>query len=169
MPAFAQATGGSLTDEQVQVIVAGIRKEWGDDPKPAESLPSYELTRVEGVQSTPGSRERGEEVFGRACAGCHGANGAGIERDGTVVSAINVPAFLALISDQALRRIIITGRADLGMPTFAEHDGRPADFQPLTPAEIDDLVALLADWRATGNTVAGPALPPHEKELAADN
>ena len=32
--------------------------------------------------------------------------------------AINVPAFLALISDQALRRIIITGRPDLGMPNL---------------------------------------------------
>ena len=33
------------------------------------------------------------------------------------------------------------------MPDFAEQDGRRADFQPLTSAEIDDLVALLAVWR----------------------
>jgi hypothetical protein len=72
--------------------------------------------------------------------------------DGEVAIAgpINVPAFLALISDQAIRRIIITGRPDLHMPSYAESDGRPADFQPLTSAEIDDLVALIADWRATG-------------------
>ena len=100
------------------------------------------MTKSEGVQASPGSRERGAEVFARACAGCHGPNGAGIEHDGVVASAINVPAFLALISDQAIRRIIITGRPDLGMPNYAEHDGRPDDFQPLTSAEIDDLVAL---------------------------
>ena len=103
------------------------------------------------MQSTPGSRERGEEVFARACAGCHGPNGSGVPHKGEIHDAINDAAFLALISDQALRRIIITGRPDLGMPTYAEGDGRPKDFQPLTAAEIDDLVALLADWRATGS------------------
>ena len=73
-----------------------------------------------------------------------GTNGEGGENGGE----INDPAFLALISDQALRRIIITGRPDLGMPTYADGDGRSAEFQPLTSAEIDDLVALLADWRS---------------------
>ena len=31
---------------------------------------------------------------------------------------MNEPDFLALVSDQALRRIIITGRPDLGMPNY---------------------------------------------------
>jgi cytochrome c oxidase cbb3-type subunit III len=150
MPGFAQAAGGTLTDEQVKAIVDGLRKHWGDASIDAASLPPYLLTKVEGVQSAPGSRERGAQIFERACATCHGTNGAGVKRDGMVASAINVPAFLALISDQALRRIVITGRHDLGMPSYEHDDGRPLDFEPLTPAEIDDLVALLADWRATG-------------------
>ncbi len=157
MPAFFQAVGGALTEAQIKIVVEGLRTEWGGDMQRDASLPAYELTRVAGVQSAAGSRARGEEVFTRACAGCHGKHGAGLDRDGTLGSAINVPAFLALISDQALRRIIITGRSDLGMPTYAESDGRPDDFHPLTPAEIDDLVALLADWRATGPVVAGAA------------
>jgi cytochrome c oxidase cbb3-type subunit 3 len=150
MPGFSHAAGGTLTDEQVTLLIEGLKKHWGDAKIDAASLPPYLLTRGEGVQSVTGSRERGAQVFERACATCHGANGAGVDRDGVVGGAINVPAFLALTSDQALRRIIITGRQDLGMPTYAEGDGRPADFKPLTPAEIDDLVALLADWRATG-------------------
>ncbi len=91
-------------------------------------------------------------IFRRACAGCHGPNGAGGEGSHSRVGAINAPAFLALISDQALRRIIITGRSDLGMPTYAEKQGRSADYQSLSSAEIDDLVALLAEWRSAGNT-----------------
>jgi hypothetical protein len=46
------------------------------------------------------------------------------------------------------------------MPSYAENDGRPKDFQPLTSAEIDDLVALLADWRATGNVTGRTAAQP---------
>jgi mono/diheme cytochrome c family protein len=152
MPPFARENGGSLTDEQVKVLADGIATHWkGDAPDAAP--PAYALTKTAGVQTSPGSRERGVAVYARACAGCHGPNGAGIEHEGVLANAINVPAFLALISDQAIRRIIITGRADLGMPNYAEQDGRPSDFQPLTSAEIDDLVALLADWRATGSTV----------------
>jgi mono/diheme cytochrome c family protein len=103
------------------------------------------------AQVAPDRIERGALLFQRACAGCHGANGAGSEQNGDIRLAINSPSFLALISDQAVRRIIITGRPDLGMPTYAERDGRPDDFQPLTTSEIDDIVSLIASWRMMSN------------------
>ena len=56
--------------------------------------------------------------------------------------AINDPAFLALVSEQVLRRFVITGRSDLGMPNCAEGEGRP-----LTAPEINDLVALMMSWK----------------------
>ncbi len=71
---------------------------------------------------------------------------------------MNDPDFLALASDQMLRRIIITGRPDLGMPDFAGTDGRSDGFQPLSSTEIDDLVALLGQWRTAAgqsNHMAG--------------
>jgi hypothetical protein len=89
-------------------------------------------------------------VFARACAGCHGPQGQGGKNGGRQVGAINNPAFLALISDQELRRLAITGRPDLGMPAYDGKEGRPPDFRPLTSAEINDLVALLASWRLGG-------------------
>jgi hypothetical protein len=55
--------------------------------------------------------------------------------------------FLALTSNQALRRYAITGRPDLGMPGYAEARPGSADFVPLTDQEVTDLVALLASWR----------------------
>jgi len=160
MPPFAQERGGVLTDKQIKVLVDGLRAKWGDRAIAQQSLPAYAITKGEGVQSTPGSRKRGEEVFARACASCHGPNGIGVVVEGERQDAVNVPAFLALISDQALRRIIITGRPDLGMPTYAEDNQRPKDFQPLTSAEIEDLVTLLADWRATGSVVTRTAAQP---------
>ncbi len=61
--------------------------------------------------------------------------------------AIDHPAFLALISDQALRRLIITGRPDFRMPDFAGIEGRGAGFEPLTGEQIEQIVRLLASWR----------------------
>ena len=152
MPSFSKPQGGRLTNEQINVLVDGIRLHWKAD-KPVESPPRpYASAKSEGALS--GNPDRGAEVFSRACAGCHGANGLGADREGVATHAINSSAFLSLISDQAIRRIIITGRPDLGMPSFAERKGRPNDFQPLTPADIDDLVALLAGWRTASGTAA---------------
>ena len=122
---------------------------------PRQPCPPIALTQGAGVQSTPGSRERGAEVFARACAGCHGTNGAGGERNGAIGGAINVPAFLALHQ----RPGHCAASSSPAAPTSAcrptpSTTAAPTDFQPLTSAEIDDLVALLAAWRATGRIVA---------------
>jgi cytochrome c oxidase cbb3-type subunit III len=82
-------------------------------------------------------------TFARACSGCHGQHGEG----GDGAGPINDPAFLALTSDQELRRIIITGRPDLDMPDYAGTSGRDPGFKPLDAREIGDLVELLARWR----------------------
>ena len=63
-------------------------------------------------------------------------SGQGAEKAG----AIHDPDLLSLASDQFLRRLVITGRPDLGMPDFAGASGREPDFQPLSSQEIADLV-----------------------------
>jgi mono/diheme cytochrome c family protein len=147
MPPFAQDRGGPLTGAQVKVLADGIKKRWETSVSASGSLPAYIGPAVTGG----GNKDEGVRVFARACAGCHGTEGQG-EKDGRPLpgGAINPPAFLALISDQALRRIIITGRPDLGMPPFDGKAGRPPDYRVLTSAEIDDLVALLRSWRQGG-------------------
>ncbi len=142
MPAFARSKGGPLTDLQVQALAAGIKPRWSTGPQVRENLPPYSIRGDDAAAD----RERGLKVFARACGSCHGPNGEG---DDKKAGAIHDPNFLKLISDQCLRRYAITGRPDLGMPNFAEKNGRASDFQPLTSAEITDLVALLAHWRET--------------------
>jgi len=152
MPAFAAEQGGTLSTEQVKIIATGLKSRWPadkkevSDPTIVADAPPY-LAATASLQLTPGATEQAAALFERACAECHGPNGAGGETGYASGGAINDAAFLALISDQALRRIIITGRHDLGMPNYAATDGRPDDFKPLTSEEIDELVALLAAWR----------------------
>jgi mono/diheme cytochrome c family protein len=140
MPAFAADRGGPLTAEQVQVMAKGIKPRWrGAAPK--EEPPPYLAPKKAG------DKERGKKLFALACAACHGEEGRGGEQAG----AVNDRAFLALISDQALRRIIITGRRDLGMPDYSVSDRRAPQITPLTSAQINDLVARLASWRQGGS------------------
>jgi cytochrome c oxidase cbb3-type subunit III len=151
MPAFAQKKGGPLTTVQVKILAEGIKKRWPASATLSGSLPAY----VAPPASAGGKKDAGARAFARACSGCHGSQGQG-EKDGhpLVGGAINDQAFLALVSDQALRRIIITGRPDLGMPAYDGKTGRPPDFHALTAQEIDDLVALLRCWRQ-GEMVKG--------------
>jgi mono/diheme cytochrome c family protein len=140
MPPFANSDGGGLTAEQVRILAEGIKAHWGGVESDSAGAPPYLLqpTKAGAAQS-----KEGAQVFARACASCHGDHGKG----GETVGAINDPDFLALISDQALRRIVITGRPELGMPGYADPKGRQEDFKPLTSEEVTDLVALLASWR----------------------
>ncbi len=149
MPAFAQSQGGTLTAAQVKVLAEGIKPRWSGSRAPtAADPPPY-------TGAAPGSTDRGGLVFERACACCHGAKG-----EGDAAGALNDRSFLALISDQALRRYAITGRPDLGMPDFAANDGRGASYQPLSAPEIDDLVALVASWREERSAAAAPSPVP---------
>lgn len=150
MPAFARDLGGTLTDQQIEILATGLSEHWQTEKQFPNNVPAYEAAASPDRQPASADVTRGAELFAQACAECHGTNGTG---EGGYAGAINDPDFLALISDQALRRIVITGRPDLGMPNYAEDDGRAADYQPLTSDQIGDLVALMASWRR-GNDVA---------------
>lgn len=143
MPAFAHAEGGHLTAEQIRILAEGIKSTWAktgaDAPDPAK-IPPY-LDPGDGTAGS-GRVEAGARVFAQACARCHGEQGKGGDRAG----ALDVPAFLALSSDQFLRRIIITGRPDLGMPGFVREKGSAGE-RNLSSQEIADVVAYLASWR----------------------
>lgn len=133
MPPFAQSAGGMLTDEQITVITSGMFSHWGrkgilDGINP----PSY-------AAKTAGDAARGEIVFGTYCASCHGSKGDG----GSKASAISNDSFLALVSDQGLRTIVITGRPELGAPDWLEN----VSGKPMSDQEITDVVAWLASRR----------------------
>ncbi len=142
MPAFAHSHGGPLTEAQVRVLAAGLKPRWKAKAPLKHQPPPYHAPEEE---KRPADANRGRQVFARACAACHGEQG-----EGDHAGALRSPEFLQLIDDRSLRRIVITGRPDLGMPDYATRDGRGDDFEPLTSRDVSDLVALLAEWRRRG-------------------
>ena len=109
-PALAQQAGGPLTDKQIDILVEGIRSRWGKAENFKNvALPPYSLRDASAAGSAPGDPQRGAAAYQTYCAQCHGKDGSGGPKGGSVIN----PSYLALVSDQALRTAVIVGRSDL--------------------------------------------------------
>ncbi len=131
MPAFAQSAGGMLTDAQVSALITGMRTRWSrpsgfSGPTP----PPY-------AQTQTGDAPAGEETYQARCSACHAPS----------QQQITSPDYLALVSDQALRSMIIAGRPDIGQPDWSHFGPGGKAATPLTAQEIDNIVAYLASLR----------------------
>jgi cytochrome c oxidase cbb3-type subunit 3 len=133
MPAFAKQSGGSLTDEQIDAIIRGIRS-WTNAGAAATELnpPPYST-------STAGDAKRGADVYATFCSRCHGADGRGGPQASSIVDA----SYVSLVSNQGLRTTVIAGRPDLGAPDWrGDVPGRP-----MSSGEVSDVVAWLSAKR----------------------
>jgi mono/diheme cytochrome c family protein len=133
MPAFAESAGGLLADKQIDVIAGGIRSHWSRQGVFDGITPPSYSARL------PGDARRGEAVYQTYCQSCHGPDGRGSSKG----SAITNDSFLALISDQGLRTVVITGRPELGAPDWRGN----VPGRPMLDQEITDVVAWLASQR----------------------
>lgn len=127
MPAFGESAGGFLTTQQIGALTTGMRQRWA--PKSADKLgmPPYLATAA-------GNPDHGSEIFQTSCMSCH-------QHDEQKVTD---PSYLALVSDQSLRTIVIAGRPDLGHPDWKHV--RPG--QPLADQDVSDIVAYLHSLRS---------------------
>jgi mono/diheme cytochrome c family protein len=147
MPPFAKSQGGMLTDQQIEVIAQGIIDNWGHDISAGgQKLPAYAAT-------TQGNAANGKVVFQTFCASCHGADGTGADKNGVNAGSVVDPAYLALVSDQGLRSLIIAGQPNQGMPDW-KSDIIGSGARAMTDQEVTDLVAWLVSHR-----IASPGQP----------
>jgi mono/diheme cytochrome c family protein len=133
MPAFAKSAGGMLTDKQVDVIIHGIRERYGKADALAGIIPPAYSS------SQPGDATRGAAVYDTFCASCHGPGGKGSAKASSIVDR----TFLALLTDQELRTLVIVGRPDLGAPDWRNN----VPGKPMSSQEISDVVAWLSAQR----------------------
>jgi cytochrome c oxidase cbb3-type subunit 3/ubiquinol-cytochrome c reductase cytochrome c subunit len=130
MPAFAASAGGTLTDEQIDALVKGMRAAW------------YKPNTLQGATPPPykaakaGDPSHGAQVYTMYCASCHGAAG---QTAKSKAGSVTDPAFVALVSDQVLRTVIIAGRPDIGQPDW--RNDLPG--HPMSDGEVTDVVAWL--------------------------
>ncbi len=143
MPAFAISAGGSLTDQQVDALVNGMRAAWYKaGTLDSTSPPPYRAAK-------PADPAHGQQVYTTYCASCHGSG-----TDKGKAGLITDPAFLTLVSDQVLRTVVIAGRPDIGQPDWRNDvQGRPMSDQ-----EVTDVVGWLSSQRP------GAQQPPVEQK-----
>jgi cytochrome c oxidase cbb3-type subunit 3/ubiquinol-cytochrome c reductase cytochrome c subunit len=134
MPAFSISAGGSLTDQQVDALVQGMRAAWykagtlaGANPPPYHAAATPDIPR-------------GAQVYATYCASCHGVAG---QQGKSKAGSITGPAFLSLISDQVLRTVVIAGRPDIGQPDW--RNVMPG--HPMSDQQVTDVVGWLSSQR----------------------
>lgn len=136
MPGFALQNGGTLTDQQIDALVQGMRSRWRQAKPGGEAMPPYKASHA-------GDAARGEVVYAIACARCHGESR---QKPGKAESILD-GSFLALINEQTVRTTIIAGRPDIGEPDWRGHiPGR---------AMTDDEITNVSAWLMSQK----PAMP----------
>src|SRR5262245_14417220 len=160
MPAFSEQAGGHLTNQQIELLVSGMRSRWS---KPGEfkgvELPRYSVdetditsgpstavtSSISAKTSEAGNATRGAATYKTYCESCHGTNG-----DGGSAGSIVDPNFLNLVSEQGLRTTVVVGRADIGKPDWRGN----IPGHPMSAQEIADVVAWLAAQRQKTSVAA---------------
>jgi mono/diheme cytochrome c family protein len=127
MPAFGESAGGFLTTKQIDVLITGMRLRWSPRSVSKGDMPPY-------VSNTAGNVGHGSETFREKCASCHQQNS----------QNLTDPSYLALVSDQSLRTIVIAGRPDLGHPDWRQI----SPDKPLADQDVSDIVAYLHSLRS---------------------
>jgi mono/diheme cytochrome c family protein len=132
MPAWSQAHGGPLTDEQIRQVVTYVRAWEGAE---GEAVAQASEAVVAG-----GDPANGQMIFSSTCFVCHGANG-----EGDSAPALNNPAKLVQFDDEWYVNVVREGRPAQGMPTWGT---------VLSPQDIADVVAFIRQWESSGDAAS---------------
>lgn len=161
MPAF---TPTQLSDSDARMVLRYVKSLSPRWRNPANHAPPVTVPPVPAWMSDPIRRgvraEVGREVFGRACAACHGRGGAG---DGPAANglvdeweqpcpprSLGVQPLRLGSTPEALHRTLLTGLDGTPMPSFMEST---------TETQRWDLVAFLVELRASRDSAQRPGRP----------
>jgi cytochrome c oxidase cbb3-type subunit 3/ubiquinol-cytochrome c reductase cytochrome c subunit len=133
MPAFNVKSGGLLTDEQIELLIHGMRERWGKTNAFGGATPPPYKAAKEGDTS------KGAAGYADACARCHGENAQKPGKAGSILDG----SFLALVNEQMIRTTVIAGRPDLAQPDWRGN----IQSRAMTDEEITNLTAWMMSQR----------------------
>jgi cytochrome c oxidase cbb3-type subunit 3/ubiquinol-cytochrome c reductase cytochrome c subunit len=131
------------------VGVAMLALSAGCGPWPGKPKPGATVLR-------PGEIKDFGLLYGRNCAGCHGADGRG-----SAALPLNNPVYLEIAGDEALRKATALGVAGTLMPAFARSAGGE-----LTDDQIELLVKEMRSRWSNREALQGATPPPYAPDSA---
>ena len=146
MPAWGQASGGPLSENDIEDLTAYILVALGGT-EPLAPLPTYQPVPVQPQPGIPGDAGAGSVVFQANCAVCHGAQGQG-GIGGKLAKSWPGNDPLAYVV-----KVVSDGIPGSTMPSWLHANGGP-----LTATEIADVGAYVMTLKpATGIAAPTPA------------
>jgi mono/diheme cytochrome c family protein len=143
MPAWSQAQGGPLSDEEIRDIAAYILGAFGGT-QPIAPLPTYIAPTIASLPEVEGDPSAGALVYQANCAMCHGDRGQG--RFGLALAkawpVADPPIYIQQVVRQGIDRTT--------MPAWSQAEGGP-----LSDSEIGDVAAFVL----TLEPIGGPPTP----------
>jgi len=88
---------------------------------------------------TLGNKEKGKELFGELCAGCHGVHGGGLK-----APSLNDQQFQNAATNGFILATITLGRPGTPMPEWGADSQQ---YQALTAEQRLDIVAFIRSWQ----------------------
>ena len=131
MPAWSEAKGGPLSEQDIADISAYIVSAFGGT-QPIAPLPTYQAPVIQPLPNVAGDPSAGAVVYQGNCAVCHGDQGQG--RIGRTLAKdwpVNEPAAY-------IARLVSDGVSGSPMPAWASSKGGP-----LSDEQIEDVTAYI--------------------------
>ncbi len=147
MPAWGQANGGPLSEQEIADVAAYVAGLTGGS-EPVAPAPTFIPPAITPAAGVTGDEAAGAKVFAENCVMCHGDHGQG--RIGALLQkdwpSINPSAYI--------RQTVENGVEKTLMPAWLDTNGGP-----LTATDIDNVSAFIVSLSQTGSGNAPPATP----------
>jgi mono/diheme cytochrome c family protein len=145
MPAWSQAIGGPLSEQDIDDLVAYVNELSGGS-MPAAPAPTVAPVTVVAPPEVSGDASQGAIVFGQNCAVCHGPNGQGR------VGATLAKQWPSIDPARYVQQTVESGIDGTVMPAWLDAHGGP-----LTQQDVDNVTAYVLALKPAAAATPAPA------------